>query len=68
MTVIVCPGLYPLRRHSGRTPARDAYLRANPDVSAAILADAMGLSEAFVINYQLKLGLRKFAPCGRKRK
>jgi len=64
---IFCPDLFPTRRASGRTPARDAYLRANPDISAAILADAMGLSEAFVINYQLKLGLRKFAPCGRKK-
>jgi len=27
----------------------------------------MGLSEAFIIRYQLKLGLRKFAPCGRKK-
>jgi hypothetical protein len=67
MSTIFCPELFPTRRPSGRTQARDAYLRANAGIDPAILAAEMGLSEAFVVNYQIKLGLRKCVATGKRR-
>lgn len=63
MTVFA-PELFKPRRRkiAGHTPARDAFLRENVGIAAAILADALGLSEGFVIAYQRHLGLRKCVP------
>jgi len=62
---IYAPELYPPRRQAGRTKERDAYLRANAGVCPAILAESLGLTEAFIIRYLIKLGLRKCVPSGR---
>lgn len=70
MTIRVhAPDLFPLktRRKTGFTPERDAYLRAHPNVDPAILADALGLTEGFVVMYQRKLGIRKCVPSGLRR-
>lgn len=61
MSRVRAPELVPRRRVRGRTPERDAFLRANAGVSAAILAAEMGLKESFVLRYQLVLGLRRFS-------
>ncbi len=50
--------LWPRKRPRMYTPARDAFLRANPTIDPAILADELGLTIRFVHAYQRKLGLR----------
>jgi hypothetical protein len=50
--------LYPRRRPRMYTPARDAFLRANPTVDPAILAAELGLAERMIYVYQRKLGIR----------
>jgi hypothetical protein len=57
MTVIA-PDLYPRKRPDRYTPERDAFLREHPGVDPKILADHLGVSERFVIQYQRKLGIR----------
>lgn len=62
MIKIHCPELFTPRRPAWQTPEREAYLRANVGIDAAILADALGIKELFVRNYQIKLGLRTCVP------
>ncbi len=50
--------LWPRKRPRMYTPARDAFLRENPTVDPAILADAMGLHIRYVYIYQRRLGIR----------
>lgn len=50
--------LYPRKRPRMYTAARDEYLRANPTIDPAILADALGLSVRMIYVYQRKLGVR----------
>ncbi len=50
--------LYPRKRPRMYTAARDAFLRENPTVDPAILADALGLSTRYIYIYQRKLGIR----------
>lgn len=64
---IVAPGLYPEKRPRMYTRERDVFLRESKGVDPAILADALGLTERFVISYQRKLGIRAFSIPGRKR-
>jgi len=50
--------LYPRKRPRMYTPARDAFLRANPTVDPAILAAELGFTARTICMYQRKLGLR----------
>jgi len=45
-------------RPAYRTKQRDAYFRQTRGIDPAILADELGLNEAFVRMYQRKLGIR----------
>lgn len=51
-----------------RTPERDAYFREHKDVDAFTLAANLRLNYRFVLSYMQKLGLRPFAPTGRRKK
>jgi hypothetical protein len=64
--IIVAPDLFPLKRSRRYTRERDAFLRESKGVDSAILADALGLTERFVIIYQRKLGIRPFSIPGRR--
>jgi hypothetical protein len=61
MINVVAPELFNRKRPPRFTIERDRFLLDNKDVSSAILANQMGLSESFVIMYQRKLGIRPFA-------
>jgi hypothetical protein len=66
--VIVTSELYPRKRHKRYTPERDKFLRDNPLVDPAMLADSMGVTERWIIGYQRKLGIRKLTGTPRKNK
>ncbi len=63
---VIAPDLYIRKRHSRYTPERDAFLRDNANVDPAMLADSMGVTERWIINYQRKLGIRKLTSTPRK--
>jgi hypothetical protein len=50
-----------------RTAERDAYFRENRDVDVSILAENLKLNYRFCLSYMQKLGLRPFAPTGRRK-
>lgn len=58
---------YPRKRPRMYTPERDAFLRENPTIDPAILADAMGLHVRMVYVYQRKLGVRLCTSHGKRR-
>jgi hypothetical protein len=51
--------LPPRRRWRAFTKEREAYLRANAGVDAALLAQDLGVTTRFVIMFQRRLGLRR---------
>lgn len=62
---IICDGLVPQRVTRNMT-YHDEYLKAHKEVSTAIIAFNLNITERFVIQRQRKLGLRKLT--GNKRK
>jgi len=65
MTKVYAPDLYPRKRNKRYTSQRDQFLREAKGVDPTILAEALGLSERFVIHYQRKLGVRPLTGNGR---
>jgi hypothetical protein len=63
--MIYCPELYTPKRKVC-VKRHDAYLRNNPGICSAILADALDVTERFVISRQRKLRLRPFTGNHRK--
>jgi hypothetical protein len=58
----------PVRMLDNRTDKiTAAYLKNNQGIDAALLAADLGIARNIIPYYQLRLGLRKYAPCGRRK-
>ena len=58
----------PVRLLDNKTDAFIAnYLIENQGIDAALLASDLGIARNVIPYLQLRLGLRKYAPCGRRK-
>ena len=58
----------PTRMLDDRTDKATAkYLMENKEIDAALLAADLGIARNIIPYHQLRLGLRKYAPCGRRK-
>ena len=67
MTIFYVDGLFP-KRITRNTTTHDAYISEHKEISTAIIAFNLGVTERFIIQRQRKLSLRKLTSPNANRK